>query len=140
MPGYKSQIGDNTDDSVELPTSGDVEYPGQRDNSELGKVVYPMGKHKGKTIAQIANEAPSYLEWVRDNVEKEVGNTVRAFLEQNPGVISMPGSYVLAFGKHKGLSFYDLEAEGEIDYIEWCAKNLKGIARDKAKAYLGHDD
>ncbi len=48
----------------------------------LGKLVIPKGKHKGKTL----NDIPiDYLEWVADNWTCQIGEAVRKYIE-SPGV------------------------------------------------------
>lgn len=49
--------------------------------------VLTFGKHKGKTVEQVCNEAPTYLEWALDNnvlwLNKIAAATFKACLEDH---------------------------------------------------------
>lgn len=35
-----------------------------------GEWVFGAGKHQGKTLTEVAEESPGYLQWVHENVTK----------------------------------------------------------------------
>jgi hypothetical protein len=39
--------------------------------------VLPFGKHKGKTIWQVAEDDPKWLDWAAGNIKNDVGDKVR---------------------------------------------------------------
>lgn len=56
---------------------------GSRSGGSGGRWKFPFGKHKGKSIAQIAETDAGYLEWYLDNGEKEdVLEQINAFFDQ----------------------------------------------------------
>jgi hypothetical protein len=56
---------------------------GSRNNGDAGSVAFNMGKHKGKTIAEVHNEAPDYLTWAVENMRNDyMVKQIRAYLNQ----------------------------------------------------------
>lgn len=52
-----------------------------RSTSGAGSVEIRSGKHAGKTIAQVADEDPSYLEWASGNLKNDfLKSRIREFL------------------------------------------------------------
>tara|TARA_R100001244_G_scaffold132167_1_gene107381 strand:- start:155 stop:316 length:162 start_codon:yes stop_codon:yes gene_type:complete len=52
----------------------------------MNDFIMPMGKHKDKTLSEINNEDPSYLEWVYHNFNEtdkseEIKDAIEEFLE-----------------------------------------------------------
>jgi hypothetical protein len=56
--------------------------------ADAGDYVFGSGKHDGKTISEVADEAPDYLDWYAQNVKRgEAVEKVKDFLNgQRSGV------------------------------------------------------
>ena len=48
---------------------------------ELGEFKMPMGKHIGKTLDEIYEEAPDYLEWAVKNLTGNIQRRIEEFLK-----------------------------------------------------------
>jgi hypothetical protein len=49
------------------PTVSALKPPAANTSSDVGSIVLKSGKYQGKTIAQVAEEDISYLEWTAEN-------------------------------------------------------------------------
>jgi len=47
---------------------------------EAASYRMPFGKHKGKTLQDIADEDPLYLDWAQDELGGEAGDMIREAL------------------------------------------------------------
>lgn len=60
------------EDTTDIPTKKQdpaprAESAPKKQDIDYGKVTMPFGKHRGKTLSEIYNEAPDYIEWLAEN-------------------------------------------------------------------------
>ena len=62
-------IGTTVHELAEFSKAGNVEwadFAGRLAKTKTGEIIYNFGKHKGKTIAEIAETEPGYFGWMMD--------------------------------------------------------------------------
>jgi len=68
-------------DSFPEPSSPAPSFGGGGGGNGAGSVVLKFGKHRGKTIAQVAQEDAGWLTWASENTNNDfVKNKIREFL------------------------------------------------------------
>lgn len=75
------------EDTADIPTKKQEPAPRaesapKKQDIDYGKVTMPFGKHKGKTLSEIYDEAPDYIEWLAENSNNDdIRDAARKVLE-----------------------------------------------------------
>jgi len=107
--------------------------------SEPG-TVFPFGKFKGRTFADVKASEPDYVSWTLKAAEpsdelKAFQNYLHAegvnLSEHSPAAQATGADVVMLVGKHKGRTFADLKAT-EPEYVAWALKQEEPTEQMKA--------
>lgn len=84
--------------------------------------TFTFGKHKGKPFTQVLDEAPTYLNWLYENIkqsDKEKNKFQTEFVNHYQRITK--GSTLVPFGKYKSLP---LSWVKDWDYLNWVYENI----------------
>ena len=91
-------------------------------------MTFPFGKHRGKSVAEVASSDLGYLSWVlkesetwdrplNENLRKAIQDTLSGTVATNPSVVTS-GEPLVNFGKYRGSPLSVLLADRP--YSTWC--------------------
>lgn len=94
-----------------------------------GEYILDFGKYKGKTIPEVLEADPGYVQWLAENakdqqIRKLAMEVLTAPVESEGDFDILPEMTYIDFGKYKGTTLGEIEAK-DSGYVDWLANNAK---------------
>lgn len=84
--------------------------------------VLEIGKHKGKTLAEVIRSDWGWVKWAKENAEHIFFDMDEVMEERNKSIRPLHPEDVLTYGKYKGQSIKEI-AGFDINYLRWLSAN-----------------